>query len=369
MLELMAVADINLNALQHNLERVKHYLNHKTRILVAVKADAYGHGAIQVARFLEQQGVDYFGVATAAEALELRQGGVNGNILIFSPEYHNLEALLEADVQLSVVNEASLIAAERAAQKLGRSVAVHLKADTGMGRLGQPWPEAAALAQHIDRSKQLELRGVWTHFAQADEAERDYTNMQLSAFHRLLSELKYAHIDVPLVHSANSSAVIAYPEAHFDMVRPGIMIYGYHSSPFIAELETELQPVMTLHASVTFVKRFKQGQSLSYSSSWTAPQDCTIATVRIGYADGYPRCLGNRAEVWLRHARRPIRGRVCMDQLMVDVGDDEVSVGDEVQLFGGKAPCAEEIGQLAGSISYEVLTGIGRRVQRVYRES
>ncbi|MEM6427685.1 MAG: alanine racemase [Deinococcota bacterium] len=363
------IASINLAALTHNITRLKTYLVDDTKILVAVKADGYGHGAVQVSKHLESIGVTWFGVATKGEALELRQGSMSGRILIFSPVYegdeHELDAVVNSDIDFTVVDAHSAEVVSKAAARVSKQARVHLKVDTGMGRLGYLPNGAIEVARKIDKDTNLELTGIWTHFACADDADPTYTNMQLSYFQDILALLEQDSINIPLKHTANSSALIAKPESHFDMVRPGIAAYGYHSSPFIASLESHLQPVMTVKAPVTFVKPFAAGRHISYSSLWQAPEDTTIATVRIGYADGYPRLLSNKGYVVTNGRTYPIRGRVCMDQLMIEVSEDDVQVGDAITMFG-EGLDAETLAGLYGSISYDLLVSVGKRVARDY---
>ncbi len=359
----MATASISFPDLDHNLQSIRSYLKPASRILVAIKANAYGHGAVAMAKELERLGIDYFGVATATEALELRQAGLDTPILIFSPVYDAIPELIDQAISLTVVDEHSLELIQRQAHKPAR---LHLKVDTGMGRLGQDRKTAISLAQRIDSDRDLILHGVWTHFASSDDAIGSYTQTQLEEFNQFLADLSQQHIPVNLVHAANSAAIFAYPESHFDMVRPGIAVYGYHSSPYIASLEPSLKPILTLTAPVTFVKRVKAGTSISYSGLWQAKQDTTIATVRIGYADGYPRLLTGKARVLVHNQLCPIAGRICMDQLMVDVGNMEVAVGDTVTLFGSGELTAEMLGASIGTISYELLTSLSPRVERRY---
>lgn len=358
----MATATIRLADLAHNLGRVRRRLRPETRVLAAVKANAYGHGSVAVARFLERQGVTWFGVATAEEALELRSGGVGADILVLTPVYRQIEALADYGVSLTLADAHGLEALERSRARRARA---HLKVDTGMGRLGLTGKDALALARRAARSGAV-LDGAWTHFAASDDEKRGYTLGQLEAFGTFLEGLRREGIEVPLVHAANSAAIFAYPEAEFDLVRPGIALYGYHSSPAIAALEPELRPALTLEAPVIFVKRVAAGTSVSYSGLWHAPRDTTVATLRIGYGDGYPRLLTGRAEVLLHGERRPVAGRICMDQLMVDAGDLPVAVGDTATLFGPGPLDAEVLGGRIGTISYELLTSLAPRVERVY---
>ena len=364
----MPTATVDLSAISHNLSRLSEYLEPNTRLLVAVKANAYGHGAVQVAKHLEKSGVTWFGVATRDEALELRGAGITANILIFIPVYDGLEALIETDVALTIVDEQSLQAAARAAQEVGKA-RVHLKVDTGMGRLGPPPNEVLALAKAADSAKEVQLEAVWTHFACADDAERDYTEGQLNQYGEVLRKLEQAGIPVPIKHAANSSGLIAYPESHFDMVRPGIAVYGLHSSPVIAGLEPRLIPAMTLSAPITFVKEVKAGTCVSYGATWSAPYDTKVATVRLGYGDGLFRTLSGQLCVTVQGERRPLAGRICMDQFMVDVGDLDVQPGERVTLFGSEGQSAEDLAGLNGTISYELLTRLGPRIRRVYLSS
>jgi alanine racemase len=363
MLKRMPQALVNLSALTHNINIIQSHLQPSTSILVAIKANAYGHGSARVGQHLESTGVKWFGVATASEALELRKS-VNANILIFSPVYKNITELVDYNITLTVADEHSLHIIQQA--DLEKTAKVHLKVDTGMGRLGLEWKEAAELAKKIVQSKRIEFEGVWTHFAASDDEDKTFTIEQLESFQNLLVELHKEGIQPKLIHTANSAATLAFPESHFDLVRPGIAVYGYHSSPFTQTLELRLTPVMTLTAPITFIKKVKAGTPISYSRMWTAPKDTTIATVRIGYADGYSRLLTNKAEVWLQNRLLPVAGRICMDQMMVDVGDLEVSIGERVTLFGAEGIDAETLGNRYSTISYDVLTGISPRVERVY---
>ncbi len=342
-------ATVSLQTLSHNVQVLRSKLGSKTGLLAPVKADAYGHG-----------------VATAREALDLRAGGVTGDILVFIPVYEGLAELLERNVTVSVGDAHSAEAVIEAAKN--RRAKVHLKVDTGMGRLGEGTQGTLATAQMLDRAPNVVLGGLWTHFACADEPDRAYTDRQLERFREAVSVLERHGIQTPLKHAANSAATVAYPESHFDLVRPGIALYGYHSSPHSAPFAPELTPVMTLTAPVTFVKPFRKGDSLSYGSLWTAPADTEIATVRFGYADGYPRVLSTNpaAQVRVHGELRPIVGRVCMDQFMVDVGGLGVQVGDRVTVFGPDGPTAESLGRDAGTISYELLVRLGARVARTY---
>jgi alanine racemase len=357
------VAEVDLAALGRNLTRIRERLAPDVGVLAAVKANGYGHGAVRVAQHLTTLGVDRFGVATAEEALELRAGGVVGEILLFGPASRTDE-LIEAGVSLTITDAPSL---ERIVRSGATGPAqVQLKVDTGMGRLGLPAEAAAAVARAADAAPGVELTGVWTHFARSDEPASGATEAQLKSFERLLELLRADGIDPPLVHAANSAGIFCFPQSHYRLVRPGIALYGYHSSPEAQALSPTLEPALTLRAPVTFVKRVHAGAPVSYGALWRAPHDTTVATLRIGYADGYPRQLSNRGVAQLHGREVAIAGRVCMDQLLLDVGDLEVAVGDRAVLFGPEGPDGEALADTIGTISYELLVRLSPRVARVY---
>lgn len=366
------VAEVDLAALRRNVARLQARAAPGAAMLVAVKADAYGHGLLPVARALAAEGVGWFGVATPDEALALRRAGVPGRVLAFGPvRGPALPRLLAADVDLTVAGdddvtavEAALTAVPGAASGAAR---LHLKIDTGMGRLGRRPDEALAVARRIATHPRLALTGVWTHFACADEPSRDVTARQRAAFERALAALARDGIRPELRHAANSAALLSAPETHYDLVRPGIAVYGYAPGPDLADVARELEPVLRLTAPVVFVKRVRAGEAVSYGHRWTAPADTTVATVRIGYADGYARAFGNVGEATLAGRRCRVVGTVCMDQTMLDVGDAEVAVGDRAVMFGPGGPGADEAAARIGTIPYEPLTALGARVVRRYR--
>jgi alanine racemase len=363
------VAHVDLSALQHNVAALRARLAAGTELLAAVKADAYGHGAATVVPALQAFGVDRFGVATAAEALALRAAGVTAPILLFGPVVTRVAELVAADVALTVPDEASLRALEAASA--GARARVHVKLDSGMGRLGVRSEEALPLVRAVAQSRAATLEGVWTHLADADDpdaaSEGSHTCRQLARFGGAVAELEAAGLRPPLVHAANSAATLVLSASHLDLVRPGIAIYGHHASASVRAAAGELLPALTLTAPVTFVKRVRRGDTIGYGASWRAPRDTVVATVRIGYADGYPRALGNRASMRLQGRDVAVVGRVCMDQLMLDVGAlDDVAVGDVAIAFGRDGPDTEGLAELAGTVSYELLTRLGARVARSY---
>lgn len=360
------VAHVDLEALVANLQRVRRLLAPGVKTLAAVKANGYGHGLPDTAHALEANGVEWFGVASPSEAMSLRRGGVAGGVLLLTPvrEPAVVSQLVAAGVSLVVGDYDGLAALARC--DLPATAHVHLKVDTGMGRLGVRWEEAPTLARAVDSDRRFRLEGTFTHLAASDEDDRSATLGQLEAFERALTGLRRDGVDPGLRHAANSAAIVSYPEQHYDMVRPGISLYGYYPSARLARLEPGLRQVMRFDAPVTFVKRVRAGTSVSYGGLWHAAHDTMVATVRAGYADGYRRSLTGKA--WVGHSgkRLEVVGRVCMDQLMVDVKDHELSVGDRVVLWGPGGPSAEDLAESIGTVSYELLCGVAERVKRSY---
>jgi alanine racemase len=368
---------LDRSALLHNLALLRHAAP-GAKLMAAVKANAYGHGASLVAPALAAAGVDAFGVATAEEALELRALGLDTPILLFSPVRHLLAELIDADVALCVASQHDLEAIERAAGRASRRVQVHLKVDTGMGRLGASQGAAVTLAKALDRSASCTLAGLFTHLAQADDDRAgtagDATDVALTSFGMLIDELEQHGIRPPVLHAANSAAALTLPRSHFDLIRPGLALYGAAPSAAVAATlkGPGLRPVLELDAPITFLKRVSAGTPISYGGTWRAPRDTLIATVRCGYADGYPRGLSSLGMAAHRGRQVLVAGRVCMDQLMVDLGPEaEAELGERITLIGrssdGPAATVEALCEVSGGFVYELFTGIGARVERAWR--
>jgi alanine racemase len=363
--------EIDLDAVRHNV-RVLRALVAPADVLAVVKADAYGHGAVPVARAAVDAGAVALGVALVEEGVELRDAGIDAPVLVLSePHAEAAGEVVGRQLTPVVYTEQGIDAlakavADRGAPPLG----VHLKVDTGMHRVGAQPELAVALARRVLDHAELRLGGVCTHFAVADEPADRYTEEQLERFAAFRAELATIGVDPHPVHAANSAAAIAFPAARFDMVRVGIALYGVAPAPGLGA-ELGLRPALALRSAVSHTKRLPAGSRVSYGLRYTLPRDATIATVPIGYADGVPRNLGaTGAEVVVRGVRCPIAGTVTMDQLMVDVGDLPVEVGDPVTLLGrdGDAEVtAEEWAQRLGTIGYEIVCGIGPRVPRSHR--
>lgn len=368
-----AWAEVDLDALAHNVREVRRLTRKESMILAAVKADAYGHSAVQSSRVFLENGADRLGVATLTEALELRRAGIEAPILNlgYTP-VEQFDQLIKGNVQATIYNLAHAVALDETAARLHTKAVVHAKVDTGMGRLGfQPSSDAARAIAKIAALPNVELEGIYTHFAVSDDADKTYTRGQFELFNWVLEELKKAGVEPPIRHVSNSAAIIDLPEYDLDMVRPGIMLYGYEPGSDVDLTRVTLRPAMSLKARLSNVKAVPAGRGISYGLTYTTSRPSIIGTLPIGYADGYRRALSNRGWVDIRGERAPIVGRVCMDQCMVDLTDvGGAEIGDEVTLFGGGcAPTVEETARLLDTIPHEVTCAVARRVPRVYTKS
>jgi len=365
-------AEIDLSRLGHNLAEIRRRVGPSVAVMGVVKADAYGHGAVPVARELRRLGVRFFCVAAPEEALELRRAGLTDPVLILGGTLPDeAEAVLEAEAAVTVSDAATARAfAERAAAR-GRAVAVHLKVDTGMGRLGVRADEAVDLGVRLAAMGGLRLEGLFTHFPSADE-DAEFTERQIALFERICADLAGRDVVVPLRHAANSAAVGAHPRSFFNAVRPGITLYGY--DPFAAAERTlHTQPVLAVKTRIVLLKRFAPGETIGYGRTYAVREPLRGAVVPIGYADGLDRLLSNRGAMLVRGRRAPIVGRISMDQTVLDVSRvPGVAVGDEVVVLGEQGSeriTAADHARLCGTIAHEILTGLGRRVKRVYLRS
>jgi alanine racemase len=354
------------------------------QICVPVKADAYGHGASEIARAALEAGATCLGTALVSEGAKLRDSGIaDPPILLFSqPLPCEIPDILHYKLCPLVSDGDFAFELARAAEAAGVRLPVHLKIDTGMGRLGCSPEEAPSLAARIEDLSSLELAGTATHLAVSDSADREdmaYTEEQLARFVKALDAMRSSGIDPGIVHAANSGGVILHPESWFDMVRPGIFLYGYDMTGTAKKVSASgasdtgvlrPEPVMELRTRVVLIRKIKKGESVSYGRIWRAPRDTVVAVIPAGYADGFPRLIsGKNWEVSIRDRRYPLVGRVCMDQCMVDLGpDSDISRWEEVSVFGGKAPDAGELAAGIGTIPYEITCNISSRVPRVYQE-
>jgi alanine racemase len=356
-------AEVHLGRLIQNLDVFRRTAP-SAEVMAVVKADAYGHGAPRVAAALSEAGVTWFAVATVPEGIRLRKSGVEGRILVLGaplPDYIHFYGEYDLDITISSEEIAEhIIAAEMGPFR------AHVKIETGMNRIGIPCRDAVRVVRRLEMSGDVRLEGLWTHFAAADGTDLDFSRRQLAQFNETIKPLEDA---ASRIHTANSAAALRLPETVQHpraLMRIGIGLYGYSALEGLAE-DAGLRPVMTVTSQITHLKSVATGESVSYGRRWTADHPTRIATVGAGYADGYPRLLSNRGDVSIGGVRYPIAGTVCMDMFMVDVGTAaDISVGDEVVLFGPKAPDAYQIAAWAETIPYEILTGVTARVPRVF---
>ena len=366
-------ATINLAALAHNLSCIKRYLPPSCEILAVVKANAYGHGAVEIARALTCQGVERFAVASLDEGIALRQAGISAFIVVLGALFEEQVSDLVAHRLTPVVSDGRILPAlATAAQSHSTPYPIHLKVETGMGRLGFSPKELLTLLDNPLLHSSLQVVGMMTHLADADGKDSTVTERQLGEFRAVLEQIRQRGITLPLVHAANSAAIVRFPDAHFSLVRPGIMLYGYDTLPATVPAP-DLKPVLSLHTTIVQLRNIPQGGTVSYNGTFVATRPTRIAVLPVGYADGYSRQLSHRGSVLIQGRRAPIVGLVCMDMTMVDVTDiAQLQVGETVTLIGQQgeeAIWADEVAGWIDTIPYEVLCGIGSRVPRIYESA
>jgi len=361
-------ARVSVAALEHNFKAVQK-LAKPAKLMAVVKADGYGHGLMPCARLFSALGVDYFGVGFLEEGIELRRGGIREPILVLGGIVgQQIHHFLDFDLDMTASSVFKSRAIHDAAVRTGKRARVHLKIDTGIGRIGQNFRTAGMLFEAVAKLPQLEVVGIYSHFATAEENDTTFAHEQIRRFNDCLDLAKSMGIDAPLVHIANSAGLINFSESKFTMVRPGLALYGQHASPNLSE-RLALMPAMSLRSEIVYIKKVRKGDGISYGLTWHAPRDSWVATIPIGYGDGYPRALSNKAPVLIGGKRYSVIGAVCMDQVMVDLGDDYYPVGEEVILWGKQG--VEEIPlwelcKLADMIPYELPILLTGRVPRIY---
>lgn len=358
---------VDLDALSHNLRRIRAHAG--VPVMGIVKANAYGHGLVPVALHLQAQGVDQLGVAFLEEGIALRQAGITIPILvlggIFGPQ---VAQFIANDLEITVSSLDKLRQVEAAAQALGRKAVVHLKIDTGMERIGVHSYSAGPFVEAAVASRWCVLKGIYSHLACADDPDSPMTLQQLARFEEACAHVTRLGAQMPLRHLANSGGVLHFPQTYLDMVRPGILMYGVMPDP-ASHRTVDVRPALSLVSQVVYFKVVRAGNPVSYGATWTPAQDTRVVTIPIGYGDGWPRALSSRGEVLIRGQRHPMVGRVCMDQFMVDIGQGSAFNEDEVVLIGaqdGERISAEEVALNAGTIAYEILTGLNERIPREY---
>ncbi|MPM77238.1 Alanine racemase 1 [bioreactor metagenome] len=363
-------AEINLDNIKYNLKNIKKLLNEDTKVCAVLKANAYGHGAVKIAKLLENENVSHFAVARLEEAIELRENNITLPILClgYIPD-QSLELAIKNNVIITIYSLEMAEKLNNIAMRIKENVFVHIKIDTGMTRIGfQPTEDSIKDIKVINDLECINLEGIYTHFATADELDKNFTNIQVQRFNFVVDRLEQDGINIPIKHVSNSAATMDLPELKYDMVRCGIVLYGHYPSDDVLKERLQLKPVMTLKTTVAHIKDISPNVGVSYGLKYKSSNKEKIVTIPIGYADGFTRMQQN-PKVSINGHYFDVVGRICMDQCMVKVDKDiEVNIGDQVILFGDDSRNAEDIANDLGTINYEVLCMISRRVDRVYME-
>ncbi len=366
------IAEISLGALASNFSAIKSLLKPQTKFLASIKANAYGHGVVPLAQELVRLGVDAFGVSCVYEVIELRKAGIKLPILNMGPTFADeASAVGEYDYIPTVF---SLDIAQKISAAANKKIKIHIKVDSGMNRIGAACEDVLQLVRDIQKLPNIEIDGLFTHFADADTPSSGVTEIQLQKFNNLLQELREAQIKIPLIHAANSAGALFWPESHFDMVRVGKSLYGYSpSDDENLKLPVKLEPVMSIKSYISHVKKVPADTPISYGWTFRSKKESTIITLPIGYADGFRRAPQNFGEVLIGGEKCFVVGRVCMDQSMVDASPVQApQVGDEVVIIGRQGDekiTARDVAKQIGTSAYEVLSGVAPRVVRVYKDS
>jgi len=367
-------AEVDLDAIWENMVHMKENIAENTKILAVIKTDGYGHGGVPIAKMLEQLDFMFgYAAATYEEAHVLREAGVKKPILILGYTFpYCYEELIRDEIRPAVYRRDTVEELAAAAVKVGQKAKVHIKVDTGMGRIGiTPDEEGLEFVRFLIEHPELEVEGIFTHFAKSDEADKTSANHQLELFQNFIDKIQTElGITIPVKHCSNSAAILEMPQANMDMVRAGITTYGLYPSEEVSKDIVPLRAAMSLYSHIVYCKMIHAGQSVSYGGLFTAQKDTRVATIPVGYGDGYPRSLSGRGYVLIHGKRAPILGRVCMDQFMVDISEiPEAMDGDKVTLLGMDGTeriTAEELGELSGRFNYEFVCDLGKRIPRVY---
>lgn len=368
---LRTYAKIDLEAILHNINEVKKRIGHRVKVMAVIKADGYGHGATSLGDFLENV-VDYYAVATIEEAIELREHGIRLPILILgytSPSQYS--RIVENEITQTIYNVEMAKEMSKAGKTCGKNAKVHIALDTGMTRIGISPDEAGILeVEKIFTLSNLVIEGLFTHFACADEADKSYSELQMNRYDKFVELLEQKGLHIPIKHMCNSAGIMEFAHHRFDMVRSGIITYGLYPSEEIKKNVIRLKPALEWKTHIVNVRNIEPGRGVSYGATYITKRKSKIATISVGYADGYPRALSSKGRVLIHGNYAPIIGRICMDQMMVDVTHiDDVKVEDEVTLVGeekNNSISVEELANAAGSFNYEFICGIGKRVSRIY---
>ncbi len=366
---------VDLDAIAYNVHSIKSKLAPSTKIMGVIKTDGYGHGSVPIAHMLEQMDFIWgFATATVEEAYELRQAGIRKPLLVLGYTFpYCYERLAEEEIRPAVFRRDSLEQLQAAAARTGKKIKLHIKVDTGMNRIGiTPDEEGLKFIDALQGCKELEVEGIFTHFARADETDKSNAEKQLERFKSFIamSEERLGY-SIPFKHCSNSASILEMRQADMDLVRAGIVIYGLYPSDEVSRSAAELKPALSLYSRIVYIKTIYRGDSVSYGGTFTAERQMRVATVPVGYGDGYPRSLSGKGYVLICGKPAPILGRICMDQFMVDVSDiPEAEEGGRVVLLGtdgGTGISAEELGELSGRFNYELVCDFGKRLPRIYK--
>ena len=369
-------AEVDLDAIWENMVHMKENIAENTKILAVIKTDGYGHGGVPIAKMLEQLDFMFgYAAATYEEAHVLREAGVKKPILILGYTFpYCYEELIREEIRPAVYRRDTVEELVAAAAKVGQKAKVHIKVDTGMGRIGiTPDEEGLEFVRFLMGHPELEVEGIFTHFAKSDEEDKTSAYHQLALFQNFIDRIQTElGLTIPVKHCSNSAAILEMPQANMDMVRAGITTYGLYPSEEVSKDIVPLRAAMSLYSHIVYCKMIHAGQSVSYGGLFTAQKDTRVATIPVGYGDGYPRSLSGKGYVLIRGKKAPILGRVCMDQFMVDISEiPGVMEGDKVTLLGVDGTeriTAEELGELSGRFNYEFVCDLGKRIPRVYRQ-
>lgn len=370
-----AWVEVNLSNLDYNIKNIKAKVGEKVDIIGVIKADGYGHGSVKVAEVLRKNGIKTFAVAALSEAIKLREHGVTEDIIMLglTPDLY-VDTIIEYDITPVVCTSSNAAAIATAARKAGKIVEGFVAVDTGMGRIGYlpDDPDAISDIQKMEKLEGFKIKGLFSHFATADAADKTYAQQQEQHYNAFYEKLAAAGVDIPMKTFANSAAIMEISSVHFDAVRPGIILYGCYPSGEVDKNQLSLKPVMSVKANIVHLKKVPKGSTISYGRKYTAPRESLIATLALGYADGFPRPYSLVGRVIVNGVFAPIAGNICMDQCMIDVTNvPDVKIGDEVIIIGSDGTntiLADDIGDATGTINYEIVCAFGQRLPKVYVE-
>lgn len=368
-----AWAEINLSNLDYNIKSIRAKVGPDREIIGVIKADGYGHGSVEVADILRKNGVKTFAVAALSEVIKLRENGADEEIIMLglTPDMY-ADTIVRYDITPVVCSSSNAAAISRAAEQAGKTVRGLIAIDTGMGRIGYlpDDPESIEDIKKIDTLSNFKIKGIFSHFATADAADKTYAQEQETRYNSFCEKLEAAGITIPMRTFANSAAIMEIPSVHFDAVRPGIILYGCYPSGEVDKSQLSIKPVMSVKANIVHLKTLPKGATVSYGRKYTASRESLIATLALGYADGFPRPYSSVGQVIVNGCKAPIAGNICMDQCMIDVTDvPDVKVGDEVIIMGSDGThtiLADHIGDATGTINYEIVCAFGQRLPKVY---